>query len=101
MVTRILLAAALLGGPAAMNSNDEARQAVQELYQYSTSAVKVEPAEVQRLLAEVEQRLESPSGETARAYERLAAEVQKDQPDGREIRVVASDLYRILADQDA
>ena len=100
MVTQIMLAAALLGAPAAMTDNDEALQAVQELYNYATHAVRVDPAEVERLLAEVEARLESPSGVAADAYERLAAEVRKDPPDGREIRVVASDLDRALLNEE-
>jgi len=101
MIGQMLLMAALLGGPVASASNDEALKAIQRLYQYSTHAVQVEPAELQRLLSAVEAQLGSPSGEAARVYERLAAEVQKDQPDGREIRVVASDLYRVVEDQDS
>jgi hypothetical protein len=74
--------------------------AIQRLYQYATQAVQVEPAEMQRLLANVEARLESPAGDVARIYEQLAAEVRRDQPDGREIRVIASDLYRVVEGED-
>jgi hypothetical protein len=99
MVTQILLLATFLVWPTGAD-NDPALKAIQELYQYATQAVQVEPAETQRLLANVEAQLESPSGEVARIYERLVAEVRTEQPDGREIRVIASDLYRVVENQE-
>jgi hypothetical protein len=100
MVAQMLLLATLLGGPLTSTNNEAALKAIQRLYQYSTHAVEVDPAELQQLLASVEAKLGSLGGETARTYERLAAEVHKDRPDGREIRVVASDLYRVVESQD-
>jgi transcription termination factor NusB len=96
MLPEILISGLLMGGPMGLSGNEEALRAVQKLYQYSTQSVQVEPNEMQRLLTEVESRMESPSAEAGSAFEQLAAEVRKDQPDGREIRIYARQLYRAL-----
>jgi len=95
MIGHFALLAALISAPPD-RTNEEALEAIQELYQYSTQAVQVEPAEVRRLVQMVRDRLEEPSGAAAQLLERLTAEAQQPQPDGREIRVHASDLYRIV-----
>jgi hypothetical protein len=99
MMNHILLLGVILGGRTAALGNEELLEAIQNLYQYSTQAVQVEPSEMQRLLAEVDSQLQNPEGEVAQTYERLAAGAQKDQPDGREIRVIARDLYGLVENQ--
>lgn len=97
MLPNILIAGMLFGGTQlAGGYNEEALKAVQELYQYSTNSVQVEPTRVNELLSSIESRLDSPQGETAQAYERVAEEARKAQPDGRELRVLARELYRAI-----
>jgi hypothetical protein len=64
--------AALFGAPQATAAPEDPMAAVQELYQYATQAVEVEAGEVRQRLAEIEQHLDSPSGEVARALEALS-----------------------------
>jgi hypothetical protein len=94
MITTILLMGALYGGASLKGAtNEEALKAVQELYQYSTNSVQVESDTVQEMVARIEGHLAEPEGETARAFEQLVAEARRDQPDGRELRVLARELY--------
>jgi hypothetical protein len=101
MLTAILLGGMLGLNPLAPESRDSALQAVQELYQYSTSSVEVERDQVQEMLARIESLLEQPQGETASAYQQLEAEARKEQPDGRELRVLARDLYVAIESEQA
>lgn len=98
MLLEILLSAAL-AGPAVQGGNEEAREAVRELYTYATQSVQVDAAKVQQMVNKIETHLGEPSQESARALEPLAAAAREDDPDGREIRVMARELYRTLADE--
>jgi hypothetical protein len=100
MIGHLALLATLVAGQPEPKT-EEALEAIQELYQYSTQAVQVEPAEVRRLVEVVRDRLEEPTGEAAELLELITTEAQQQQPDGREIRVHASNLYRIVERQVA
>ncbi|HUF34825.1 MAG TPA: hypothetical protein VMN37_02695 [Gemmatimonadales bacterium] len=101
MLFETMLSVALLGDPATVAGNDDARQAVRDLYTYSTQSVRVDPAEVRRMVGEIESSLGEADGEAARAFTQLAEAARSDQPDGREVRVLARDLYWVLAGGEA
>ena len=104
MIATVLLAGALfLAAPATSltAANEEALKAVQELYDYSTRAVEVDPAKVQQMVAKIEAQLDSPRGDVAQAYQQLRSEAEKDQPHGRDLRVYASTLYSALLGEAA
>ena len=101
MITSLLVAGLFMVTTPGAANTEEALNAVRELYEYSTQSTQVEPAQVQKMLSQIEVHLTSPEGETARVFEALASEARKDQPDGRELRVHARELYRELASDQA
>jgi hypothetical protein len=102
MLTEILLSATLMGGgPANANPGQETLQAVRELYTYATQSVQVEASEVRRMIEDIRTRLADTPEASSEALQSLVAAAERPEPDGRDIRVHARELYASLASDQA